>query len=156
MKKLLLILIPTLLVSCAGNGSRNSNEDFFEGVVTPGLLTGKYYNTSNAAGMTYTINEEITIYDDHTFELRRKTSGLYNGGKEIKTFYGTIRKHKEEYNGAERIWFTFDGHSEDNWATGFAIETNGTCVPGACGSYHEIYLRKNDNRSDSHWTVRHQ
>ena len=156
MKKLLLILIPTLLVSCAGNGSRNSKEDFFEGVVTPGVLVGTHYNTTNATGLTYTITDEITISPDHTFELRQKTSGLYNGGIEIKTFYGRIQKHKQEYNGAEHTWFTFDGHSEDNWGTSFTIETNGTCVLGACNNYHEIYLNINDSRKDFHWRVRHE
>lgn len=152
MKKLLFIsFVCFLCASCASN----TKEEFFEGVVTPGIVTGVHYNTTNAAGLKYTIKDEITINPDHSFELRRKESGFYDGGIEIKTFYGTIRKHVEEYNGINHVWFTLSGVSDDNWSTGLSIEPNGSAYSGAHNEYHYINLSKTDI-SDYHWQVVHE
>ena len=146
-----------ILMSCGWNNQQATNnsdktDDFFEGVVTPGVLTGKHYDTNNS----YTYYDELTINNDHSFELRVKTTGLYGGNVEIKTYYGTIKKHQEVYNGETKVWFELEGESDDNYINGISIEPNGTAVVGAHGSYHGFYLQKMSSVKDYHWIVSHQ
>ena len=131
-------------------------DPFFEGVVTPGCLTAKHYDTTNAANLVYTIYDEITINEDHTFIKREKTTGLYNDRVQYRTFRGRIMKYKETYNGKDHVWFAFNGVSDDKWISSFSIETDGVAIKSSVTSYSEFYDRKTSSLTDDHWMVRHK
>lgn len=147
-----------IAVSCENGGKKSTkNDSFFEGVFTPGILVAKYYNNNNAANLRYTIELELTIRDDRSFEMREKTSGLYGGNAEIKTYKGRItNKYSEVYNGVSHTWYTLEGMS-GNWVGSWSIETDGTAVDGANSTYQEIYSRLNENRYEGwHWKMKRQ
>lgn len=144
--------------SCGNGGGNNSKKDnFFEGIFTPGILVSKYYSNINAGNLRYTIEQELTIREDHSFEMREKTSGLYGGNVEIKTYKGWIKnKYTENYNGVIHTWYTLEGES-GNRVESWSIETDGNAVGGACSTYQEIYLRLNENSSQGwHWKMKRQ
>lgn len=156
MKKLIVLLtITSLFVSCGYNG--NKKDDFFEGVVAPGVLVAKYYNNNNAGNLKYTIEQELTIREDHSFEMREKVSGLYGGNVEIKTYVGRItNKFTENYNGVSHTWYTLVGR-HGNWEGSWSIETNGNAVGGVNQTYQEFNSSMNDNRALGwHWTMSRQ
>lgn len=132
----------------------SKQDEYFEGIVTPGVLVSKFYDNRNAGNLRYTIEQELTIRENHSFEMREKTSGLYGGNVEIRTYEGWIKnKYTENYNGTVHTWYTLEGKM-GNWVSSWSIETNGNAVGGLNSTYHEFYTRLNDNRSQGwHWKM---
>ncbi|MBR4479308.1 MAG: hypothetical protein IKO88_04820 [Bacteroidales bacterium] len=151
---LVLFSMAILLASCGNGGKNSKQDDYFEGIVTPGVLVSKYYDNRNAGNLRYTIEQELTIRENHSFEMREKTSGLYGGNVEIRTYEGWImNKYTENYNGTVHTWYTLEGKM-GNWVGSWSIETNGNAVGGLNSTYHEFYTRLNENSSQGwHWKM---
>lgn len=158
LKMIAMLTVVIFANSCGNGGGKSSKKDvFFEGIFTPGILVATYYDNNNAANLRYTIEQELTIRENHSFEMREKTSGLYGGNVEIKTYEGWIKgKYSEVYNGVSHTWYTLEGKS-GKWVGSWSIETNGNAVGGAHSTYQEIYSRLNDNNYQGwHWKMKRQ
>ena len=74
MKKVVVAFLSIFMIfSCGGNNGGNSKSDtFFEGVITPGVLSSTHTSTNNAGGLRDIYEEELTINADHSLSKHLK------------------------------------------------------------------------------------
>ena len=135
------------MVSCGlRNSSSKDTQSFWEDSVKPGTYNIVYRESSAYGENANKVSLEISIYDNREFEVREKTEcglvRIYHTS--IATMSGYIHKHRENYDGCERVWYTLSGTNSENIGRCYAILPSGAFYAYGSDEWREMSRQKSE------------
>ncbi len=156
MKKVVVAFLSIFMIfSCGGNNGGNSKSDtFFEGVITPGVLSSTHTSTNNAGGLRDIYEEELTINADHS--LSKHLKNTFNGEVSYRNSTGMLtEKLTETFDGEKHVWYIMRiDHESKDYHYWYSIDTKGNVVSEKCDTWSRFKsLLDTPSTQGWHWKM---